>query len=272
MMHTPPQSDAEALEPSHGGSPHPLRVLTFNTFLGRRLDEVSQVLRTTQPDIAFLQELVVYRYSGWAWNQAEGLAREFGMDHVYQRIVWRRGTEIGLAVLTRGKLIDPTVIEGTSERPTGISARVSFNGRSVSVAAVHLASVPRPLIVGYPLVMPTHRRQTASAIRRLEELGGPAIMAGDLNTIPGTPAHRLACRHMTDAALTAGDSTGTRRTLGVPLRIDYVFTSSHFTCQKYRVLPVSGSDHRPVEVSLAWNDGPPASGATSDPGESRSTA
>jgi endonuclease/exonuclease/phosphatase family metal-dependent hydrolase len=226
----------------------------MNTYLGRRLDEVSRVIREVRPHLAFLQELLIYRYRGWTWHQAESLAAELGMTCAYQRLVWRRGTEIGLAVLATGALRDAMPIEGPPDRPTGLSARADLGGDTISVAAVHCTSVPRPLIVGYPLVMRTHYRQVAWAIQRLEQLGGPAIMAGDFNTIAGTPAHRLACRYFNDTARQMGDRTGTRRTLGLPLRIDYIFASAHFQCEHYRVLKTEGSDHQPVTATLSWHD------------------
>ncbi len=244
-----------ASAPGHAADPAiaSFRILTFNTFLGRRLDVVARLLREVRPHLAFLQELLIYRYRGWTWNQAEGLARESGMDYVFQRLVWRKGAEIGLALLTTGKITDAAPIDGPPDRPTGVSARVDLGGRRLSVAGVHFTSVPRPLIVGYPLAMRKHYRQAAYAVERLEALGGPAIMAGDLNTIAGTPAHRLACRHLGDVARQIGDTTGTRPTLGWPLRIDYIFVSSHLTCEQYQVLPRQGSDHCPVTATLSWN-------------------
>ncbi len=229
-----------------------LRVLSFNTYLGRRMDEVSRVLSETEPDIAFVQELLVYRYRGWTWHQAQSLAEELGLRCQYLRLVWRRGTDIGLAVLTRGTIGNPMPIQGPPHRPTGFTARVEVGDRAVNVAAVHFTSVPRPLILGYPLVMPMHRRQTRWSIDQLDSMGGPAIMAGDMNTVPGTPAHRHACSRMTDVARQLGDTTGTRTTLGMPLRIDYIFCSRHFACEDYRVLETVGSDHRPLLAVLRW--------------------
>lgn len=235
-----------------------LCVLTFNTYMGCRLDEVARVIREVQPDVAFLQELLVYRYRDWTWHQARSLAAEFDMNVAYQRIVRRKGTDIGVCVLTGGQITEAAPIPGTPKRPTGMSARVSLGGRTVSVAAVHMTSVPRPLVLGYPLIIRTHVRQVTFVMERLEALGGPAIVAGDFNTIPGTPAHRTACRHLNDTARLAGDRTGTRRTLGWPMRIDYIYASAHFRCERYEVLSAEGSDHRPVVATLSWNrtDGP----------------
>jgi len=158
-----------------------------------------------------------------------------------------------VGVLARGEITETAPIAGTPKRPTGMSARVCLGGRTVSVAAVHMTSVPRPLMLGYPLIIRTHVRQVTFVMERLETLGGPAIVAGDFNTIPGTPAHRTACRHLNDAARLAGDRTGTRRTMGWPMRIDYIYASAHFHCERYEVLSAEGSDHRPVVATLSWN-------------------
>lgn len=233
-----------------------LRVLTFNTFLGRRLDEVSAVLREVRPHITFLQEVLVYRYRGWTWDQTTSLAREHGMAGEFQRLVWRRGTDIGLAILTTGRILEASPIRGLPERPTGLAARLEVEGETLNAAAVHLSSVPRPVLLGYPLVLRRHRRQVRWAVDHLQQMGGPSIMAGDLNTIPGMPAYRLACKHLNDVAVLAGDTTGTRRTMGVRVRIDYIFASSHFACEDYRVLATEGSDHEPVTATLRWKDSP----------------
>ncbi len=248
-------ADGSSLTTQPGPTDLTLRVLTFNTFMGRRLDEVSRIIRDVRPHLAFLQELIIYRYRGWTWNQAEGLGRELEMDHAFQSIKWRGGTDIGAAILTTGRLRDAAPIEGLPDRPTGVSARVAFGSHTISVACVHLSSVGRPLVLGYPLAIRRHCRQVGWAIGRLEQLGGPTILAGDLNTIPGTPAHRLACRHLNDVARQASDRTGTRPTLGWPFRIDYIFASSHFTCEQYRVLSAEGSDHRPVTATLRLGAG-----------------
>ncbi len=235
-------------EPRRGESL--LRVLTYNTYIGHGLNDALRLIRNLAPHVVFLQELYVYRYPDHQWHQAESLAHELGMNHVYQRHVWRGRNEIGLALYAVGPISDARDIEGPTPRPTGLSARVEIEGRSIAVAAVHLARVPRPLILGYPAIMPRHRQQIARTLQRLNEMGGPAILAGDFNTLPFTPAHRLACRQMTDVARQAGCRRGTRTTLGLPMRIDYIFTSSHFQVEECRVLDAGDSDHRPVYAGL----------------------
>lgn len=248
----------------------PIRVLTFNTFFGCRLDAVVRLLAEVKPDLAFIQELFVHHYRGWTWDQAESLARGLRMNHTFRRLVWRDGAELGVAVLSTGRITDPAALGGPPDRPSGHSCRVRLRGRTISVAAVHFSSVPRPVIIGYPYILSAHRRQAECAVDRLRQMGGPAILAGDMNTIPGMPAHRLVCRHLTDIARLAHDRTGTRRTLGIPLRLDYIFASPHFTCEQYQVLPRAGSDHCPVVATLRWTgtpDGPPATPPNDESGD-----
>jgi len=229
-------------------------VLTFNTHIGRRLDEVRRIVREWEPHLVVLQELWIHRHRDWEWNQAATLAGDMQMEYAYHRYTWKGKSQIGLALFATGRITEVAEIDGPGIRSPGLSARVEIAGRWVGVAAVHLAAVPRPLVVGYPCIMATHYRQMARTIRRLKDMGGPVILAGDFNTIPGTPAHRLACRYLIDVARRVGACDGTRRTWGLPLRIDYIFASSHFRCEECRVLDAEGSDHRPLFARLRWND------------------
>lgn len=242
----------------HGGRRNPsLRVLTFNTYVGHGLREGMRIVREFEPHIVFFQELWIHRRGNWEWRQADVVAGELRMDHVFQRHVWKGRSECGLSLMTSGRLYDVTDISDGDIRPTGLAARVELAGRSFSVAAVHLAAVPRPLLLGYPCVIPKHYRQVALALKRLEEMGGPAIMAGDFNTLPGTPAYRLACRHMVDVARKSGACASTRRTWGLPFRIDYIFASPDFHCEECRVLDSQESDHRPIIARLSLRDETP---------------
>jgi endonuclease/exonuclease/phosphatase family metal-dependent hydrolase len=231
-----------------------LRVLTYNTHLGGRLDEVLRVVREVDPHLVTLQELRVRRSRDWERHEPKDLARQMHMTYAFKRLAWRMGWEVGVALFAAGPITDVVEIGGPGPRPTGLSARVEIGGRTISVAAVHLKAVPRPLLVGFPCIIPAHYQQVARAIKRLKEMGGPAIMAGDFNTIPGTPAHRLACRYMIDVARRMNSAGGTRRTWGLPLRIDYIFASPHFRCEQCRVLTAKGSDHQPVLATLKWQD------------------
>jgi endonuclease/exonuclease/phosphatase family metal-dependent hydrolase len=231
-----------------------LRVVTFNTYVGRGIEEALWIVRTFEPHLMFLQELGIYRRGDWEWRQPDEVARQAQMNHAYLRLVFRGRTEFGLSLYSAGRIRDVSEIGGPGGRPTGLSARVDLAGRTLSVAAVHLAAVPRPLPFGILRILTTHRRQVARALKRLDEMGGPAILAGDFNSLPGTAAHRLACRHMTDVARETGTCASTRRTWGLPLRIDYIFASAHFRCEACQVLPSQVSDHRPVLATLRWTD------------------
>lgn len=215
-----------------------LKIATANLFYGN-LDvrPLVEWIEAERPDLVFLQEVPPA-----AVSQLRGLAR-------YPTLLIDAAPEpFALAVLVRHPLRAVETVVGTpglAGQQLAYRLRMSWGGRDVAFAAVHLAAP----------ITPFYRRQrdrllldTANWVARGDV---PAAMIGDMNTTPWSASMRRA------AAIGVRRATGLTPTwpavVGstVLIPIDHVLASPHWTVVARKRGPHIGSDHRPVVVSLA---------------------
>jgi endonuclease/exonuclease/phosphatase (EEP) superfamily protein YafD len=81
----------------------------------------------------------------------------------------------------------------------------------------------------------------------------PTIVAGDFNSVRDSAVHGAMRAVMSDAHEHGAWGPGaTVRALGiVPLRVDYVYISSHLTVASTRIPPYDCADHRPTLTRLS---------------------
>ena len=211
-----------------------------------RLDELLDEVR---PDIVALQE-----WPGWEESRVLG----GGEWHVHEspvlflasRFPIRQVTELGTESMDNVG----AVLRCEVEMPTGI----------VTFFSVHLAS-PREGL--YNVV---HDReegaddieagsalrwvQSEQLARTLEEVTGPLLLAGDLNTPPESAIFRRYWDRYTDAFDSAGWGWGYTFLGGrTAVRIDHILAGRGWRCERCRVGPDVGSPHRPVIADLSWH-------------------
>jgi len=163
----------------------PFRCLTLNLWgaeapLQRRMELVIAGLRELQPDVVGLQE--VREVPGQLANQAESLASAAGYQHVYAAAMPFAGGQEGLAVLSRAPIEEHLAFglphAEVSERRILLSARVSFESRSVWVHTTHL---------NYRLAHGKQREDQVQAIDSLVAARAgdtPSVLMGDFNARP----------------------------------------------------------------------------------------
>ncbi len=97
----------------------------------------------------------------------------------------------------------------------------------------------------------------AERVRQAAVAGEQAIVAGDLNVTPWSPAFGyLVNLGLRDAALGQGWHPTWPTSLGpVGIPIDHVLVSPRVAVRDYRLLDAMGSDHRPVAVTLVLTAG-----------------
>lgn len=79
----------------------------------------------------------------------------------------------------------------------------------------------------------------------------PTIVAGDFNDVPLSYTYRQMSKKYTDSFLESGSGIGVTYNGNLPmLRIDYIFHSSEFTCNQFRVHHQSTTDHYPITAKL----------------------
>lgn len=229
-----------------GGEPV-LKVISANVYLGNAdLGRVSAWIAQHDPDVVFMQEVAAA-----AVPQLSTLR--------YRHVLLKRPIEsYGVVVLSKYPLHDVQVVELMGElegHRISHRARLDWNGRSVAVAAVHLAA-------------PTSARFQAArdgllddTVRWAGDRKQPALIVGDLNATPWSRALKRAAaagmRRATSLAPTwpvAGLPDVAAALVPTLIPIDQVLGSRHWAVVERRVGPTIGSDHRPVLVSLALRD------------------
>jgi endonuclease/exonuclease/phosphatase family metal-dependent hydrolase len=184
------------LAASETAAPQRVVALSYNIHHGEGMDgkidleRLAAVIRSVSPDVVALQEVDRKTKRSGGVDQAEELARLTGMRMVYGRTMDYQGGEYGNAVLTR--------------LPVKASANHALpftKGREPrAVLKVELAATPTSAEQASSLFsfLATHfdfskdstdRSSATSEIGRLAgaEPNRPALLAGDLNSTPGSP-------------------------------------------------------------------------------------
>ena len=239
-----------------------IRVLSYNIFMGADLQGVARVLDSWPADIICLQEAVVEHAATDPPDQVAWLAKRLDMQYVFtpvfsmtdhvrdcpiEQIGWA-----GLAIMSRWQIRQPRYLKLRGLPPFSLVAELCCGRATLTIANVHLAAVPHPILLGYWPRLIHHRRQIAALLEHLSPQSEPTIIAGDFNTLWLAPAMRLLARRLHHCRRTARTPwRGTRRTLGIPMEIDHIFVSNHFRILGAETVSASASDHRPVFAALA---------------------
>ena len=187
-------------------------------------------------DLILLQELT----PGWA------TAFQSLPDYPHRQQI-ARTDPYGIAVLSRWPLHELTARDFAGDGLPLLVGYVDAGHTRLHVAAVH---------THWPLLPELMRKRNLVLDRLAAEVragSGPAIVAGDFNLTPHSPAYRRLL-----------DQSGLRETLPagawrptwhagfwpLALRIDHVLVSPGVCVESAAVGPEFGSDHRPVRVRL----------------------
>jgi endonuclease/exonuclease/phosphatase family metal-dependent hydrolase len=237
--------------------PSIVHVLQFNIHAGvsrygsNGLAEIAAEIQTWHPDIVTLNEVDSDGARSGRVDEATYLAQATGMHDIFgANLVQADGHRFGNAILSRYPVMQSTntrLPRVSGSEPRGLlHAVLRVDGRAVDVYSVHLTQGAR---TGLP-----QRITQAEAITRTLRAGHrPTILAGDLNSRPGTLPVRILRGYLLDAQEQGGTGTGATVPAGRPVnRIDYVLYDNHFrpTPGGTRVLASSSSDHRAVYSEL----------------------
>ena len=223
----------------------PLRVLSYNIHHGRgtdgvvNLERIAAVIGGSAADVVVLQEVDDCTDRTGRIDQTAEIARLTGLHAEFGRQIDYQGGRYGQAILSRTPLEEPRVhvLPGDPHRETRIAlaVRTVVAGRSLVIVGTHLHHRD-----------PAARLEQARAIEALDLGGGPAILGGDLNAVPGSePLTTL---------LASWRSTTAEPQLSFPAgqptrQIDFILYRAAGVLEpgEVRVLdePVA-SDHRPI--------------------------
>ena len=229
------------------GNPEPfknspvIRVATLNC---ARIADPVEATMTYQPDIIFLQEIP------HAYRLKILIDQLFGGQGDY-----RYDPSKGCAIVVRGR------IESTYKVPkyrSQILTAKLLNGRRIQLVNVHLHNAATNLRFWQRSCWREHNEN-----RRLREIEFayllgllkqktpyprfPALIAGDFNAPANDVVYRQLGQNFTNAFDEAGTGWGNTFHRTFPLlRIDHVFSTSHFVPVRAKVVDVQKTDHRMI--------------------------
>ncbi|MBV9592780.1 MAG: endonuclease/exonuclease/phosphatase family protein [Actinobacteria bacterium] len=223
-----------------------LRLLSYNIrSLRDDSGAVSRVIRAAQPDVVCIQEAP--RFFRWRATSA-AIARRSGM------VVVGGGRPAAANLMLSSLAVDVRAIQdvlftkdrGLHQRGTSL-ASLSLLGRPFVVAGTHLDLEPDPRL--------RHVAELHAAIDAFAPVGVPAIVAGDINETPDSPAWAALAARGVDAFAAVGSGDGFTYSALAPMRrIDGVFVAPEARVVSCQVLDSAdvrvASDHRPVLVEI----------------------
>lgn len=230
-----------------------LKVITYNIHHGTNAAEVDQLaemakfIKLSGADLVGLQEVdSVCKRSGNV-DQMKRLGELTGMYYAFARHVAYDGGAYGQGILSKYPIADIrndriTLLKKNGKKDTRalISARVTLpNNQKVIFASVHFA-----------LDAPSRLIQASETINYLKTNQMPAILTGDLNTLPDQKEIADLEKYF---AQTDREGRFTFPAEKAVKKIDYIFVSQKFFNRTiaYQVFDeVKTSDHLPVMATL----------------------
>lgn len=227
-----------------------VRVLSYNIHHGEGLDgridlpRIAGVIRSVDPDVVALQEVDIRTGRSGEVDQLLELARLTGMQPVFGQTIPHQGGLYGNAVLARLPVAGFANHALAGREPRGvIDALVSPPPGTKGKTPFHFLATHLDL----------NEPDRLAAAARIEQVvntwppGTPAILAGDMNAVPGSKPVQALERIWTEAKGQAPLLTSPAQ---APKRqIDYIFVrpAARWRVIEARVLDEAvASDHRPL--------------------------
>jgi len=247
-----------------------IKILFWNIWGGRHIDEVVDFLRSADADIVALQEVIregdgntaltiARRLKGYEISPispAAALAMPLSSRWTGPTTEKEETYIFGNAVLTKHKIISSQAHEmspGASR--VALAADVLVNGSLLHIWSIHL----KHLHVNdnnTPETIALQNRQADKLMNLLPK--EKTILAGDFNTVPSGYAVKKAGEALRDTE--QGSSTPTWSVYpegcgicvpkGVAYKFDYIFTSNDLKSSGFEVGVSKGSDHLPVSTLI----------------------
>jgi endonuclease/exonuclease/phosphatase (EEP) superfamily protein YafD len=215
-----------------------VRLLSYNVWSGNpQKAAVLELIRTHRPDVVALYEIT----PAWAW-----VLRELSAEYPHQ-LVRARPDNFGIALLSRWPLVEPREVSFVETELPSLVAEIRPGGVSMQLIATH---PPPPVSARHAAIRDA--QVTAIADQVINSGRTDVVVMGDLNATPWSRAFRpLLAAGLRDArrGFGLGPTWATDKPwLAVP--IDHVLIGDALETVDYTVLPATGSDHRPLLVTL----------------------
>lgn len=230
-----------------------MRLMTYNIQSGRDtfgvldLTKCEETIRKYNPDILALNEVRMKTKDVGGAEQARVLAENLSMHFFFAKAIDYNGGEYGIALLSKFPIVSAKGIpvpqlpaekrEKRYEDRVLLKAELDADGKRIFAFVSHFG-------------LSNAERENAAALFE-EEIGkikDPAIFMGDLNMTPSDKLIGRIKNHLTD--LSENERFMTHHTLFAEDRIDYIFTSNHFACERVFCPYSLASDHLPIVADV----------------------
>ncbi|MEU4215215.1 endonuclease/exonuclease/phosphatase family protein [Actinoplanes sp. NPDC026623] len=192
-------------------------------------------------DVASLQEVCYSQYRYIADRLPRGYSTAFSTTRVVgacDNHDGRHGRRFGVALIVKGSRIGPRRVRILPSGRHAVGMYAEVKGRRLFATSVHNAtSIERG-----------NEKDLESLYDWLRARSGPVLSAGDYNAFLDQPGVARLETYFTDAD--HADNEITFNAFG-GRKIDYIFTSPHFTGETGDTLYTSASDHR-IYLATAW--------------------
>lgn len=233
-----------------------MRLMTYNIQSGRDafknldLTKCEETIREFDPDILALNEVRMKTRDVGDTEQAKVLAENLHMHFYFAKAIDYNGGEYGIALLSKFPIVRAEGIPVPSlpeekrevryEDRVLLKAHLSVNGKNVIAFVSHFG-------------LSNAERESATALfeREISKTKDPSIFMGDLNMKPDDLLIQKIKQHLRD--LSENESFLTHHTLTLEARIDYIFASDHFACEKIFSPYSTSSDHLPIVADVKMN-------------------
>ncbi len=248
------KGEKEARAQKQAGA-RPLRIVSYNIHHAEGtdgkfdLERIAKVIKEQRPDLVAVQEVDVKTRRSSGIDQAAELAKLTGMHYAFGRFMDYRDGEYGQMVLSKF----PILMQRNLALPKGPEPRAAL------VIDVEVpcgdSKVPMTLVACH--FYATEAERSAQAQRVIEHLkpeidaGKAIVLAGDLNSTPGSKPMEILTEHWTDP--TARIDRRTWPSIRPRVEIDHILyrPAARFEFVKSKVIVEKvASDHRPVVTVL----------------------
>lgn len=226
-----------------------LKIMAANLWAKNDRDDlIAAELERVDPDIVVLVET-----GGEKWF---AIRKRFGERYPYVVL-----PEVGFAGIVMSKTpiraaTQPSIPAGQVQSSPVSPVIATLGGREFSIYAVHMRSP------GSRYHLAANRLQVLILQQAIDADPRPAIIAGDFNTTPLTPnfAGLTSRGHRSSHAIAGSGLAGTWATKRLRgwfgwfpgIRIDHILVPKEMTATSHEVGRDTGSDHRPVNATIAW--------------------
>ncbi len=259
-------ASAPASEPAEQDSWH-ITVATLNVYFDNRSPQLAvEAIRESKADVVFLQETTR------KFEQRLHKELKDSYPHMFFKGGSGRIPTDRFGILSRNPIEKPRFVAPKHGLFGTVIAQTVIGDRRLQLVNVHLKPLlppsnarPAQYLQAFKALDKAHEAEVKRILQNLDP-ALPTILAGDLNSIPGSSAPRLLEKEGFRDAFKPASTDGTDDAGGPPtwhfdsqlgpvrVRIDYIFCSKELSVGEGSVVTNTGSDHGLVIAEFRWAD------------------